>query len=356
MITIHDNNFLYKNIIRPLFFKIDPEKAHHLVSWGAKAVQRVPPLLKLISVFNAPSSAITLWNMPFKNRLGLAAGFDKKGELIPFLSALGFGHLEIGTITYHPFAGNSRPRILRLPEEEAIINRMGLNNPGAAATQVLLSKLGLSGRDGLNKVKTKDKTKDRSKDNIPTRIGISIAKTPIPEIKGELAITDIVNTFKLLVPYADYIALNVSCPNVAEPFELYDSAFLSQLLQELQKEKSVPILLKLSPDLPFSKLKDITNTTLKNGISGFIISNTTSQTSAIGKGGLSGVPLREKSNLLLKEVKKLTGGEIPIIGVGGIDSKESAKEKINLGASLIQIYTGFIYEGPKLIREITSYL
>jgi dihydroorotate dehydrogenase len=282
--------------------------------------------------------------------VGLAAGFDKDGIALQPLAALGFGFIEAGTVTFHPQPGNPRPRLFRLPEDKALINRAGFNNAGAAAF-----------------VK-------RVKHQRPNCVlGVSIGKSKITPLEN--ATQDYLASFELVYEVADYIAVNVSSPNTPQLRELQQAEQLSSLLKALQtrnrelqqvqqRAQPMPLLVKLSPDLSREQLETIVDVIVRLQVDGIIATNTTigreqlimerAQVNALGEGGLSGAPLRAKSTEIVAQLYRLTTGKVPIVGVGGIFTAEDAWEKISAGASLVQLYTGFIYRGPGIAREINQ--
>ena len=336
---------MYKILIRPLLFCFDPERVHYF-SLGALNILFKIPFLKLIfqKLFTLNDNRLerTVFGIKFKNPVGLAAGFDKNGKHIQNLSALGFGFIEIGTITPKPQPGNPKKRLFRLIDDNGIINRLGINNDGVYTCA-----------DNLKK----------SNSNII--IGGNIGKNT--ETKNENAAKDYIENFKILHDYVDYFVLNVSCPNVSNFTKLQDVSFLENLIPKLKiinakKEKSKPILIKISPDLNQNQLHETINLVKEHNIDGIIATNTTtsrenlnthaSKINEIGQGGLSGLPLKSKSTEVIRFIARATNNKVPIIGVGGIMSAEDALEKIEAGATLVQIYTGFIYSGPLLVKKI----
>ena len=336
---------MYKILIRPLLFCFDPERVHYF-SLGALNILFKLPFLKLIfqKLFTLNDNRLerTVFGIKFKNPVGLAAGFDKNGKHIQNLSALGFGFIEIGTITPKPQPGNPKKRLFRLIDDNGIINRLGINNDGVYTCA-----------DNLKK----------SNSNII--IGGNIGKNT--ETKNENAAKDYIENFKILHDYVDYFVLNVSCPNVSNFTKLQDVSFLENLIPKLKiinakKEKSKPILIKISPDLNQNQLHETINLVKEHNIDGIIATNTTtsrenlnthtSKINEIGQGGLSGLPLKSKSTEVIRFIARATNNKVPIIGVGGIMSPEDAFEKIEAGATLVQIYTGFIYSGPLLVKKI----
>ena len=339
-------------LLRPLLFRMDAERAHATSLGVAEALQRVAlPLVRGRYQFEDERLKQRLWGKTFPNPVGLAAGADKNARLVPFWEAVGFGFVEVGSVSAQPATGNPKPRAFRLPEDRALINRLGLNNDGAEAVAERLEQ----GRS------------DRSRP-----LGINLAKTHDPGVMGAAALEDYRTSFRALVSEADYVTLNVSCPNTADGRTFEDPEALDELLGVITSEQeapglAVPILVKLSPPLSDqvlfdTQLEEILAVAESRGVDGFIASNTapdrqglrTSQERLweIGEGGLSGQPLEARSTRLVRYLYQATDGEIPIIGVGGVHDAESAYAKIRAGASLVQLYTALIYEGPALVREI----
>ena len=332
----------YERFVRPLLFSLDAEAAHHLTIELLRGVSHVDLALRALKAFQPPSKPKTVFGENFPNPLGLAAGLDKNGVALPAWAALGFGFIEIGTVTAKPQPGNPRPRIFRLPEQQALINRLGFNNDGADVISERLQRLRESGRWPA----------------VP--IGINIGKskvTPLEEATG-----DYLYSFRLLREFADYIALNVSSPNTPGLRELQEPAALSRLLRAIRNENRTnakPVLVKIAPDLSPTELEEIIATCEQNEVAGIIATNTTLDHSSVPveceqAGGLSGAPLREKSTALVRDIAARSA--IPVIACGGIADPESAREKFEGGAQLLQIYTGYIYRGPQLLREITESL
>lgn len=343
-------------LLRPLLFSMDAERAHNMALRVAQIVQSVnPAMVDPLYEFERGPLRQKLWDLDFPNPIGLAAGFDKNAQLIPFWERVGFGFVEVGSVSAQPAKGNPRPRAFRVPQDDALINRMGLNNDGARAVAERLS----------------DPRHQRWRP-----LGVNIVKTHDPDVMGEAALEDFRTSFSLLAPEADYVALNVSCPNTREGKTFEDPAALDDLLDVIFSERarlnlSVPILVKLAPPhserLAFdSRLDEVIGVAQGRGVHGFIASNTapdriglkTSEhtLAEIGPGGLSGRPLTRRSTLLVKYLYRATDGQLPIIGVGGVDSAEAAYEKIRAGASLVQLYTGLIYKGPGLVKSIKEEL
>ncbi len=335
-------NSWYDWIARPLLFQMDPETAHHFALDLLRAVPRVPGGLALLRSFAPPPQPRTLFGLQFRNPVGLAAGFDKNGVAIPAWEALGFGFVEIGTVTAKPQPGNPRPRIFRYPSERALINRLGFNNDGADTVGERLRRL----------------RESRFRPSIP--IGVNIGKTKVTPLAEAAA--DYLYSFRRLAPVADYIALNVSSPNTPGLRSLQEHDALVALLRVVTKENAhlplpKPILLKIAPDLSDEALERIVAACEGCELAGIIATNTTLDHSAVASaadqaGGLSGAPLRLRSTAIVRFLRSRT--RLPIIAVGGISDEASAQEKFEAGAQLLQLYTGFVYRGPELIREIAG--
>ncbi len=325
------------NFVRPLIFKLDPEIAHNLAINFLKFLPRAAT----ISVLNREYENLkqNLWNLDFANPFGMAAGFDKNAEVALTLAKFGFGFVEVGTVTPKAQIGNEKPRIFRLEEDRAIINRLGFNNSGAE-----------------NFAKNVEKFFPQIK--IP--LGINIGKNK----DTEDAISDYLLLLERFGDKASYITINISSPNTKNLRDLQKEDQLDLFLSEIMKrKKKAPILLKVAPDLNVDEQEKIAEIVLKNKIDGMIISNTTIDRNlnlkskyASESGGLSGAPLFKKSNEVLKNFHKFTQGQIPLVGVGGIASASDAYEKIKCGASLVQIYSAFIYQGFGLVEEIKKEL
>jgi dihydroorotate dehydrogenase len=339
---------LYRYLLRPLFFLVDPEVAHRLIHYFVANFGRWRLLqwaVRKVFMVRDPRLQIRVGGLMFPNPVGLAAGFDKAGDMTPLLSCAGFGFLEIGTVTARPWQGNPKPRVFRLPGDGALINRMGLNNPGADAV--------------VNNLR-------RAPATVP--VGISVAKTPDPTIMDEAGVQDFVDGVIALYREGDYLALNISCPNTCEGKTFEDQTLLDTLLVAIRLRESdlniehTPIFLKISPDIPLSWIDGVIDICTRHLVSGLIIGNTTTaregltateeRLAYVGKGGLSGAPLRERALTLITYAYRATRGALPIMGCGGIFSAEDAYACIRAGASLVQVYTGMIYAGPTLMRDI----
>ena len=332
----------YELFVRPLLFSLDAETAHHVTVGLLGRASNFDPALRVLRSFQPASKPKTLFGLNFVNPIGLAAGLDKNGVALPAWAALGFGFIEIGTVTAQAQPGNPKPRIFRLPAEQALINRLGFNNDGADAIAQRLARLRESGRWPA----------------VP--VGINIGKSRVTPL--EQATDDYLYSFRTLRDFADYITLNVSSPNTPGLRELQEPERLSELLSAIGNEAGTtpkPLVVKISPDLSGAELKTILAVCEKNGVSGIIATNTTLDHSSIAPqldqaGGLSGAPLRNKSTALSREIAAQS--TIPVIASGGIFNAESAREKFQAGAQLIQLYTGLVYRGPQLLREIMDSL
>jgi dihydroorotate dehydrogenase len=328
----------YETFVRPLLFSLDPETAHRFTIEFLHTASNFDPALRLLRFSRPPAKSKTLFGLTFPNPIGLAAGLDKNGVAVPAWAAIGFGFIEIGTVTAKAQLGNPKPRIFRLPRQQALINRLGFNNDGADAVAERLRRLRSSGRWP----------------EVP--VGINIGKSRVTPL--EHATDDYLYSFRLLRDFADYIALNVSSPNTPGLRELQEPRKLSELLHAIGREPGEapkPVLVKISPDLSSTELEAVLAVCEENGVAGIIATNTTVDHSSIPpaldkEGGLSGAPLREKSTTLVREI--VGKSAIRVIASGGIFDAESAQEKFRAGAQLIQLYTGFVYRGPRLLREI----
>lgn len=335
-------------LIKPFLFLMEPEQAHHFTTRALHFFLRLPlgkSLCRSTFLKHGPGLSKNIWGLTFSNPVGLAAGFDKNAELIDDFTYLGFGFIEIGTVTPKGQPGNPKPRLFRLQKDEALINRMGFNN------------LGLD--EAVRKLKNR-------KSNIIVGGNIGKNKTT----PNEEAVNDYIVCFEGLYPYVDYFVINVSSPNTPGLRSLQDKGPLKAIIEALQdkrrtKEKSKPILLKIAPDLTDEQLDDIAELVDETSLDGLIISNTTisreglvtedGEIETIGAGGLSGKPVRDKSTSVLRYIRQ-KNSTIPIIAVGGIMSADDAKEKIDAGADLLQVYTGLVYKGPFLIKSINKRL
>ena len=330
---------LYQGFLRPLIFLFDSEKAHHLMMQTLASMSATPILLRPLYRFRPPRNPTTVFGLNFPNRIGLAAGFDKNGVALPAWAAMGFGFIEIGTVTAKPQPGNPAPRIFRYPQQQALINRLGFNNDGA---DVIANRL--------------RQWQERGQwPNIP--IGINIGKSKVTELDDATA--DYLHSFRRLQRFADYIVLNVSSPNTPGLRSMQEGGLLSTLLEGIQEENrsKKPIVLKIAPDLSAASLEEIIAACTEYSVAAIIATNTTTDHSAIPRdhdeaGGLSGLPLQEKSSAIIRRIRSQCS--IPIIGCGGIMDGASARAKMEAGAALVQVYTGLVYRGPGLLREIAA--
>ncbi|MEZ4776658.1 MAG: quinone-dependent dihydroorotate dehydrogenase [Bacteroidia bacterium] len=337
---------MYRQIIRPLLFQFDPERIHHATLRMLRGVLSLPLAgFAFDFKFNLQDQRLEkkLWGLTFKNPVGLAAGFDKDGVLADLWKHLGFGFAELGTVTPRPQPGNPRQRLFRLPADQAIINRMGFNNAGVAAMAKRLSKL----------------------DKGDLIIGANIGKNK--DTPNENAVDDYLYCFEQLFDYVDYFVVNVSSPNTPGLRSLQEKEPLTRLLGTIQENNyarntSRPLLLKIAPDLSDEQLNDVIEVAAATRLDGLIATNTTISREGlitpepilqqIGNGGLSGAPLTARAGDITRYLHAKTRGTIPLIGVGGIMNPTQAKERLSDGASLIQLYSGFIYEGPGFVRNI----
>ena len=344
---MYKHKSMYKSIIRPFFFLFDPEKIHHFTFLLIKIVSKIPGIpfvFRCLYQINDKKLERNLFGLTFKNPVGLAAGFDKNAVLYNELSNFGFGFIEIGTVTPRAQVGNPKKRIFRLKTDNGLINWMGFNNNGLKAA-------------------IKNLKKNKGKVIVGGNIGKNT--TTMPSNYTE----DYITCFKELHPYVDYFVLNVSCPNVGSHVKLNDKDYLEELILAVQKinktfTKQKPVLLKIAPDLNTTQLDEIIELVAETKIQGVIASNTSvsreglkaseEKLEKIGYGGLSGKPIKDRSTKVIKYLADNSNKSFPIIGVGGIHSAQDALEKINAGADLVQIYTGFIYEGPTIIKKINK--
>jgi dihydroorotate dehydrogenase len=365
---------IYKLAIRPLLFqgiKVDPEFAHQqsmkLLSSLSHQPDRPPnrwviQQIQRTCCFRHPSLEQTLWNIPFANPFGLAAGFDKDGIAAAIWPSFGFGFTELGTVTLHAQPGNPQPRLFRLVEDEAVLNRMGFNNEGAAALADRLSQLALA---KLASAKTQSSA-DVPQFQPAIPIGINLGKSKVTEL--EEAAADYLGSFRLLKDLGDYFVVNVSSPNTPGLRSLQATDQLAPILAALQQENQAnkPLLVKIAPDLDWDAIAAVLDLAQAHNLAGVIATNTTIRrdhlkTQTIAQtgnpiteeaGGISGAPLRQRSTEVIRFIYQQTQGRLPIIGVGGIFTATDAWEKILAGASLVQVYTGWIYEGPWMVQRV----
>lgn len=337
---------MYKAFIRPLLFLWPPERAHQLTFTMLRLLHYLPgfgALMRTLYGNGAHGKGITLWNIHFKNRVGLAAGFDKDGKLYRELANFGFSFIEVGTVTPRAQPGNPQPRLFRLPQDSGLINRMGFNNEGVDA---LSQRLRHRPQKGLI-------------------IGGNIGKNKATP--NEKAVDDYRYALAALHPFVDYFVVNVSSPNTPNLRELQDKEPLRKLLLTLQADNAAypepkPLLLKIAPDLSEAQLNDIIELALELPLDGLIATNTTisraglrtaaTKVTNMGAGGLSGKPVQKRSTEVVRYLAQKTQGKIPIIAVGGIFTAADTREKLEAGASLVQVYTGFIYEGPGMVKRM----
>ncbi len=331
----------YQRFVRPVLFQLDPESAHHLALRSLHLAPRIPGALVFLRSFAPPPRPRSLFGLQFRNPIGLAAGFDKNAIAIPAWEAMGFGFVEIGTVTAQPQPGNPRPRIFRYPPQEVLINRLGFNNEGARVVAERLRRLRGS----------------RFAPSIPIGVNLGKSRTvPLHE-----AASDYRESFRQLAPLADYVALNISSPNTPQLRALQEKQALEQLLHVITEENARlrsprPLLIKIAPDLSDESLLEIAQVCEAFGLAGLIATNTTIDHAKLaGKdetGGLSGTLLGGRSTTVVRLMRSRT--DLPIIAVGGISDSATANEKFEAGAQLLQIYSGFIFRGPSLLRNIAA--
>lgn len=327
-----------------------PEQAHHVLIEGMSLAKKIPGIRSLMrsmyGVSPSPELSSELWGIHFPNPIGLAAGMDKDAQAVPMFSSIGFGFIEVGTVTPKPQPGNEQPRVFRLPTDSALINRMGFNNKGAEAMA-----------ESLQKVHNR---------TVPVAVNIGKNKnTP-----NEQAADDYQACIRQLYPYGNFFVVNISSPNTPDLRKLQHgeelSSLLSAVMEEMNRQKEKykgsdkPVLVKIAPDLDDPELESIINTIMKSGVSGVIATNTTlareglTHRHAVESGGLSGLPMKERSTEVIRKIYKMTAGKLPIIGSGGVFSSEDAYEKIRAGACLVEVYTGLIYEGPYINKKLNK--
>ncbi|MBI4801715.1 MAG: quinone-dependent dihydroorotate dehydrogenase [Elusimicrobia bacterium] len=336
-------SFLYKKLLREVLFQFDPETVHDAMLRSVRSLQNVSAAGRVIELLaRAGDFPVTAAGIAFKNPIGLAAGFDKNCEAPRILAKLGFGFLELGTITLRPQTGNPRPRLFRAREHKGIINRMGFNNAGAYEAARRLQRLLPAG--------------------VP--VGLNIGKNA--DCPLDDAPRNYLETLKTLYPFGDYFTLNISSPNTLQLRELHRKERLARLVEPALdfingSAAKKPLFIKIAPDLEHAELKEVAETALKYSL-GIIATNTTVKRDHLPEvwrsceGGLSGLPLRDLSNETLKKLAGLTAGRVPVMGVGGVFDGASAIEKFRLGADLVQVYSGLIYEGPLLVKNILNYM
>ena len=380
------------SLFRPLFFKLDPETAHYLILQLMRLGGVWPINSILHRMYFAPEKPVQAFGLAFKNPVGLAAGYDKDAVAVRGLSALGFGHIEVGTVTPRPQPGNPKPRVFRLVEDEAVINRMGF--PGLGADFVAMSLRGATRWHRSNLLANEEVASPALQSRNDTIVGMNLGKnkdTPLEE-----ASSDYITLMRAFASLADYLTINISSPNTVGLRRLQGREMLEALLGEIAEErhqiyhrergergrvservenqiknsvnsvlsvvKKIPILVKLAPDLTDDELEDALGVILDSGMDGVVATNTTLAREGLRSmhraesGGLSGSPLRVRSEAMLGKIVKIVAGRVPIVSVGGIMSPEDAKRRLDAGATLIQVYTGLIYRGPGLVKEIVNAL
>ena len=327
--------------VRPLAFKLSAETAHDLGKRTLRTAQSTWPTRTAISAayqYEQSALEVDLFDTTFPNPVGVAAGFDKNAEVTHALEALGFGFVEIGTVTPYPQSGNDRPRLFRLQEDEAMVNRMGFNGQGMERVK---SRLETDGTPGFP-------------------LGVNIGK--MNSSNEREAIEDYRRVFDRLSPFADYVVVNVSCPNTPDEFDEASPDHLREIFETLEGENDadVPMLVKIGPDEPEESVLDLVDIVQEFGLDGVVATNTSTSREGLESpnreewGGLSGNPLQDRSTDVIRTIAEYTDGDLPIVGVGGVDSPGSAYEKILAGASLVQLYTGFVYEGPATAKRINQ--
>lgn len=337
------------NLLRPLLFRLDPERAHALTLQALRLAGNFFPSRKLLEfIYKTQPKPVNVFGLTFKNPIGLAAGYDKDGIAVRGLSALGFGHVEVGTVTPKPQPGNPSPRVFRLVEDEAVINRMGFPSHGADFVKRRLSVIG---------------------ERLPVVLGVNLGKNK--ETPNEEAVLDYLALLQKFAGLADYLTVNVSSPNTVGLRSLQGREALEALLMQLHQQrmneqqtyqKRIPILVKLAPDLSEAELDDALEAMINTHMDGVIVTNTTLGREGVSSryrgesGGLSGSPLTVKSEAVLRQTIKFVNGKIPVVSAGGVMNPDDAKRRLEMGAALVQVYTGLVYRGPGLVKEIVRSL
>jgi dihydroorotate dehydrogenase len=366
---------MYK-LVRSILFRLDPETVHTLTLYALRSTHYFPPVLWLLErAYAAPPKPVRAFGLSFRNPVGLAAGYDKDGVAIRGLSALGFGHIEIGTVTPRPQPGNPKPRVFRLVEDEAVINRMGF--PGRGAEYVAMSLRGaMKWRRSNPQFSRGLPRRQRTVARNDMIIGVNLGKNKDTAL--EEAASDYISLIRTFSPFADYLAINVSSPNTVGLRRLQGREMLERLLSAVALERKglpspdrrgaggevqhKPILVKLAPDLTDGELEDATGVILACGMDGIVATNTTLARDGLESkhraesGGLSGTPLRVRNEAMLGKIVRQVAGQVPVVSVGGIMNPEDAKRRLDMGATLVQVYTGLIYRGPALVRDIVKSL
>lgn len=334
-------DFGYRNLLRPALFQFDAEKIHDLALHRLQQMRPLKPVLEPLFRFEDPRLERNFWGYKFRNPIGLAAGLDKNAECADLWEMLGFSFVELGTVTPLPQEGNPKPRLFRYPHRKAIVNRMGFNNDGAEA---IAKRLEVQ-RSNIKK----------------SIIGVSLGKqfsTPVEDIPRVIA--DYVISLERFYHLSDFFTVNVSSPNTKNLRDLQQAENLGRLIESLRRRieeikhdpRRKPLLVKFAPDLEDTAIREAVILSIEKGVDGIIATNTTNQTGEKESGGLSGAPLRERSTQVVRLIAEITGGAIPLIGCGGIFTAQDALEKLSAGADLVQVYTGFIYQGPGMVKEM----
>lgn len=354
--------------IRPLLFRLEPETAHAVTLQGLRVLGAIAPLRWIVAqLYKCPPRPVQAFGLTFKNPVGLAAGYDKDGVAMHGLAALGFGHIEIGTVTPLPQAGNPKPRMFRLVEDEAVINRLGFPGRGSEFVQRQLNpSLGEGWVERLIGFSIRRPVVHRP---LPAILGVNLGRNK--DTPNEEAVLDYLALLQNFAAYADYLAINVSSPNTVGLRQLQGREALEGLLAQLHAQRlleqermkrRLPLLVKLAPDLSEGELDEAVDAILRTGMDGVIATNTTLARQGLRSqlqseaGGLSGSPLRVRSEAILRKVVRRVDGKLPIISVGGIMGPEDARRRLEMGAALIQIYTGLVYRGPGLVKGIARSL
>lgn len=341
--TIHPrpgDPVLYEHIVRPTMFRLDPERAHHLALHLVRVLGSTPSLATALRhrILGSGREPLSLLGLSFEHRVGLAAGFDKDARALWGLYGLGFAFIEVGSVSARPWPGNPKPRIFRLPHERALINRMGLPSEGAEAVA------------------------NRLRHRPPVPIFVNITRTADPSLSRDDGIEDVCRAITILAPFSDAIVLNLSCPNTRDGCTFQDPEALETLLRAIRHAGSVrrPLLVKVAPDLPEDSLDAVANAALRCGVQGFVATNTTRSRDGLPspppggwpEGGLSGPPLRQRALAVVRRLRGIAGPHALIVGCGGIESREDVERFREVGADLVEAYTGFVYGGPLFCRKV----
>lgn len=350
------------SIFRPFLFRLDPERAHALTIFALRLAGAAPFLnWTLRQMYRTPEKPVEVFGLRFKNPVGLAAGYDKDGVAVAGLAALGFGHVEVGTVTPLAQDGNPKPRVFRLIEDEAVINRMGFPGRGADFVRRRIKPV-----DNINLIQ---RLMGVLPNRQPTILGVNLGKNK--STPNEEAVLDYLSLVQDFAPFADYLTINISSPNTVGLRQLQGREALEKLLEQVhvqrvmeqdKLQKQLPVLVKLAPDLTESELDDAVDVILRANMDGIIVTNTTLAREGLRSshqgetGGLSGKPLAVKSEAVLRQTVERVNGKVPIVSAGGIMDPEDAKRRLDMGATLVQIYTGLVYRGPALVKEIVKAL